>query len=398
MISNGELKRLVRLLQVDLVSCVDGVYEHLNEGFKVNPLLSGKLRNVITGNHLRFSDVLVDCPSLYQDSFGVCYSYFEHNDEEYFIGPMSLVSLPNASLQTYLDYYSLEKKDFPIKTFLLDDILELVSLVARLITGTSWKPAELLIRNQKTVKFHISRENESQKYYQIRNEEVIEAHHTYQEERHLLEYVKSGAVEETLAYQSALDKSIGRLANQEVTHWRNLAIVAITLTTRAAIEGGLTPALAYKISDNYIRRCEGKNSVIELVNVRNQAVRELVENVRKNQKILSQSSYIKASTNYINQHYREKIYLEDVASFVGLSSTYFSKLFKKEVGQSFQNYLTSVRLKYAANLLRYSNESIAVISDYVHFPSQSYFGRYFKDYYHMTPKEYRDLYHISDKD
>ena len=73
------------------------------------------------------------------------------------------------------------------------------------------------------------------------------------------------------------------------------------------------------------------------------------------------------------------------------------KLFKKEVGISFQQYVIRIRLEYAANLLSYSNESITVISEYVHFPSQSYFGRYFKDFYHITPKEYRDLYHISDK-
>lgn len=233
--------------------------------------------------------------------------------------------------------------------------------------------------------------------YQIKVEELIEAHHTYQEERHLLEYVRQGAVEEALAYQNTLDKSIGRLSNREVTHWRNLAIVAITLTTRAAIDGGLPPSIAYKISDSYIRQCGDKQTIAQLINVRNQAVTELTENVRKEQKILSQSSYIKASTNYIHKHYREKIYLEEVADFVGLSSTYFSKLFKKEVGISFQQYVIRVRLEYAANLLRYSNESITVISEYVHFPSQSYFGRYFKDFYHITPKEYRDLYHISDK-
>lgn len=395
MISNEELKRLVRLLQVDLIILKGKNPKTLNDRFKVNPLLIGNFREMIRINHQDYFDSLSGCPSLYQDSFGVCYSYFEYNGKEYFIGPMSLVSFPSASLRTYLDFYELEKTDFPIKTFLLDDILELVSLIASLVTGNIWKTEDLLACNRDNV--IISNENSVQGDYQIKVEELIEAHHTYQEERHLLEYVRQGAVEEALAYQNTLDKSIGRLSNREVTHWRNLAIVAITLTTRAAIDGGLPPSIAYKISDSYIRQCGDKQTIAQLINVRNQAVTELTENVRKEQKILSQSSYIKASTNYIHKHYREKIYLEEVADFVGLSSTYFSKLFKKEVGISFQQYVIRIRLEYAANLLRYSNESITVISEYVHFPSQSYFGRYFKDFYHITPKEYRDLYHISDK-
>lgn len=150
------------------------------------------------------------------------------------------------------------------------------------------------------------------------------------EERYLLDCVKRGAVEEALAAQNAMDTSVGRLSNREVNHWKNLAIVAITLTTRAAIDGGLHPALAYKISDNYIQQCDRQQTIAQLITIRNHAVQELTENVRQNQKIQTQSSYIKACMAYIDRHYREKIYLEDVANYIGLSETYFSKVFKKK--------------------------------------------------------------------
>ncbi|MDU6444986.1 MAG: hypothetical protein E6549_10140 [Streptococcus sp.] len=60
-------------------------------------------------------------------------------------------------MRTYLDFYELEKTDFPIKTFLLDDILELVSLIASLVTGNIWKTEDLLTCNRDNV--IISNEN-----------------------------------------------------------------------------------------------------------------------------------------------------------------------------------------------------------------------------------------------
>ena len=48
------------------------------------------------------------------------------------------------------------------------------------------------------------------------------------------------------------------------------------------------------------------------------------------------------------------------------------------------------RVERAVNLLVYSDESIPDIAEYVNFPSQSYFGRVFKERKGMTPKQYRD--------
>lgn len=391
MIDRNDLKRLVGLLGTDMVSENSLEFYHYNSEFHVNPLLSKDFRDKMQ----KMREENKSFPLIFEDNFGVCYAHFEYEKSAFFLGPMSLVNFPESSLPTYKDYYNLKAQPLPLRTFSLDTILEIVGLLLSLICGESWSHKELLTANPHLLNLD-STELGKWDDYSIRMEEVAEAHHTYQEERQLLEYVRRGAVEETLAFQNVMDKSIGRLSNREITHWRNLAIVAITLSTRAAIDGGLTPALAYKISDTYIQQCDNKQTIAELISIRNRAVGELVENVRQNQKIQTQSSYIKASTTYIDRHYREKIYLEDVADFIGLSPTYFSKLFKKEVGMTFQTYVTQVRLEYAANLLRYSNESISTISEYVNFPSQSYFGRYFKQHYHMTPKEYRDLYHIRD--
>ena len=94
----------------------------------------------------------------------------------------------------------------------------------------------------------------------------------------------------------------------------------------------------------------------------------------------------------MGKHYREKIYLEDIAENLGVSSTYLSRLFRKETGICLQDYITEFRVERAANLLIYSNESLPRIAEYVNFPSQSYFGKVFKKYKQMTPRKYRELH------
>ena len=81
-----------------------------------------------------------------------------------------------------------------------------------------------------------------------------------------------------------------------------------------------------------------------------------------------------------------------VARNLGISPSYLSRLFKKETGICLQDYINDVRLERAANLLIYSEESIPKIAEYVNFPSQSYFGKLFKEKMHMTPRQYRESY------
>lgn len=51
-----------------------------------------------------------------------------------------------------------------------------------------------------------------------------------------------------------------------------------------------------------------------------------------------------------------------------------------------------MNVKMYGNMLMYSDLEISKIGDYVNFPSQSYFGKMFKKYMHMTPGKYRNLY------
>lgn len=214
--------------------------------------------------------------------------------------------------------------------------------------------------------------------------------HTYQDEQYLMQAIREGRVEDVTSLTQRLDADTGRLSRHEYEHWKATAIIGITLCSRAAIEGGLSPAIVYRLSGYYIQKCLQMQGRSDLLAVRDHAIRDFAVRVREKSFQKTTSSYTEACKQYMESHYREKIYLDSVADILGISPNYLSKRFHEDTGIRFQDYLNQVRVKRAMNLLKYSNQSISEIAAYVHFPSQSYFGKIFKEQVHMTPREYRE--------
>lgn len=101
------------------------------------------------------------------------------------------------------------------------------------------------------------------------------------------------------------------------------------------------------------------------------------------------SKNICLAVEYIHSHYKEQISLEQVADQVYLNPEYFSRAFKAEVGQTFVNYLTDVRLKASVQLLEHTALRVQDIAQQVGYYNASYFSTTFKKKYGMSPYEYR---------
>lgn len=95
------------------------------------------------------------------------------------------------------------------------------------------------------------------------------------------------------------------------------------------------------------------------------------------------------TVKYIHDNYSENITLEDVANEAGLAPTYFSRKFKEIVGTGFRDYLTFVRLREAAVLLRKTRLPISEVARQCGFNSSNYFGDAFRSAYGMPPRQYR---------
>ncbi len=91
--------------------------------------------------------------------------------------------------------------------------------------------------------------------------------------------------------------------------------------------------------------------------------------------------------HYIEQHYSEKIYLQDLADQYQVSTTYLSQLFKKEVGFGIHAYLTEYRIMQATYLLK--THSVAETCYLCGFSDSSHFIASFKKRFDMTPATYK---------
>lgn len=101
-------------------------------------------------------------------------------------------------------------------------------------------------------------------------------------------------------------------------------------------------------------------------------------------------SLLEDAKNYIQQHYDDaNISLNSVAASVNLSPNHFSSIFSQEMGKTFVEYLTFVRMEKAKELLRTSSLKSAEIAYAVGYKDAHYFSYLFKKNQDCTPKEYR---------
>lgn len=78
-----------------------------------------------------------------------------------------------------------------------------------------------------------------------------------------------------------------------------------------------------------------------------------------------------------------------MAAEVHLTPEYFSRIFKEEVGVTFVNYLTDVRLRHSVQMLESTAKRVQDVAQAVGYPNVSYFSTIFKKKYGMSPYEYR---------
>ncbi len=106
-----------------------------------------------------------------------------------------------------------------------------------------------------------------------------------------------------------------------------------------------------------------------------------------NQSISNYSQHIQNAILYIREYYASEISLVTVADKIHVSSAHLSRLFKKETGTSFVDYLTSFRIELAQQMIKETNSELKEISDQVGFNSYNYFLRVYKEKTGHTPSQ-----------
>ena len=107
------------------------------------------------------------------------------------------------------------------------------------------------------------------------------------------------------------------------------------------------------------------------------------------------SSALRKAERFIWDNYTQKISLKEAADSSGLSASYFSTVFKEEMGENFSNYLNRLRIEKASLMLLQTETPIKEISAACGFKDQSWFSKIFKSFAGISPCKYRETGGIS---
>lgn len=103
-----------------------------------------------------------------------------------------------------------------------------------------------------------------------------------------------------------------------------------------------------------------------------------------------ESNFASKADYYINKNF-QTVTLESISKHMGMSYTYFSKIFVENFGMNYSSYLNKIRTEKSIEMLTNTDNSITEIALMVGFSSTSHFIKVFKNLMKITPSKYRKL-------
>lgn len=136
-----------------------------------------------------------------------------------------------------------------------------------------------------------------------------------------------------------------------------------------------------------IERCDDVKELDELLREIALSVASKVNNFNNR----SMKLVLKKAVEFIKEHFSEQVTLNEVAAHTFVSTYYISRMFKKETGKNFVDFLNEIRLEKAKELLKDVRLKTYEIAEIVGIPDAHYFSRLFKKYEGCTPSEFREM-------
>ena len=94
--------------------------------------------------------------------------------------------------------------------------------------------------------------------------------------------------------------------------------------------------------------------------------------------------------NYVDRNVKEGIGLDEAAEYANMSSSYFSKFFKRITGVNFITYMMDGKISAAKDMLTDTDMPVINIAYELSYSETNYFGKAFKKKVGLTPTEYRE--------
>lgn len=201
--------------------------------------------------------------------------------------------------------------------------------------------------------------------------------------RHNLDAIREALLRINKDYQP------GKLSNESLRSGKNLIISLISVMVHFAVRDRIIDnEFALSAADVCILLCEGTNSHEELLRTAYAGlckISDLMQSYRERE-----YHYLsRQAKEYVFKHLHEEIRVKDIAAVLHVSAEHLSRTFHASEKITLKQYILKERIERAKYLLRFSDFTVAEISRYLAFSSQSHFIEIFKKYTGKKPIEYR---------
>ncbi len=393
---NYLLEKLYDVFQLPIIVCKDGeICAQIPQASKYQSPLDAdeKLREKLLEVAVKHK-----MPTFLWEEEMIYYgSFCDQKGYVYFVGPLARKTLIKSDIEAYRHGHMVKMK-LKIPKMGLGITSRLLALAYYICAGEKIEHQDVVMDSLGRIVEDWEMESDVE-HYQLEQSEEERGHNSIEYENRVLQLVRTGNVEAMrgIMTDELLDMDeIGVVAVDNLKKTEYLMVTFVALLTRAAIDGGLNPEKAYELGDVYLQQVEKCKSPAEMSMLGGKAQFDFTKRVREAMEERSKLSYIEKCKDYISKNLRKPFKVGEIAPAIGINRSYLAKKFAEVEGITIQQYIMKERCRHAANLLKYSEYSLSIISEYFCFSSQSHFGVQFKKYYGMTPNEYRNQYRYID--
>ena len=338
----------------------------------------------------------VACLTTEQQSY---FGHINHSETGYsiIIGPVTSIPYPEDSLryigkdyfindthfETYLEFI------YNIPLMNMDTFLSTLLFLNLALNKTQLKEEDIICKKMGSMSLSIKQEFSS-KNYNAKEDGIL--NNNYETETELLRYIETGNLNGLKQFtEHSKNVMIRPLASNGLRHLKSICQITITLASRAAMKGGLSPSIAYLLSNIYYNQTEHITNREDLLTLIKIVQEDFCIRTGEVQSNITSDSILNKVIDYVRANTNRNITVADAAEYVGFSYTYLSRKFKKELGFNLSDFIRRCKLEESRELLTYSDKNLSQISNYLCFSSQSHFQRAFKEQYGITPQKFRKL-------
>ena len=209
-------------------------------------------------------------------------------------------------------------------------------------------------------------------------------------ERRLLQYLRMADKKKADKLIPILFTDIEILAGHNIDNIKQMLSELMIVSSRALTEAGIEIDAIIALVREHRENMQKYTHSDELFRYTYQIFERLLESAYLLIQSQEHASIIKDVRKFIDDHYFEKITMEDIAASVSLSPSYLSVLFKEKMSMTVHDYLIRVRIEKSIELMSRRDLSIQQVMRRCGMESQSYYNRVFKKMIGITPGKYRN--------